>query len=166
MKNLGSAVRPHGVKGGVIFRTERGCVEEVFLKDMLKPGITVHLFLSGQGRRKKRVILENIIFGKKIILYFQGYPDRNSVERLLPFELRVEADERCSFEDLRGFTVFSQGNGDEVGKVVSVGNNGVQKILEIRGKVNFDIPWVPQFVEKIDRVEKKVFVWVPEYDEA
>ena len=165
MKNLGRVVRPHGLKGGAIFRGINDCSEE-FLKSKLKRGSIVYLFLLAKGGTKKKVVLEKAIFGKKIILHFKGCSDRNALEKLLPFDLKIEEDEQGLVENLTGFTVCSQKNGETVGKVVSMGSNGVQKILEIRGKENFDIPWVPQFVEKVDKVEKKVFVRIPEYEQA
>ena len=161
MKSVGKATRPHGLKGGVIFQAWSGCGEE-FLKRALKPGSVVYLSLLEEGGREREIALERIIFSKKILVYFQGYSDRSAVEKLLPFELMVED----SSEDLKGFAVYSQESGEEVGKIASIGSNGVQKILEIRGKENFDIPWIPEFVKRVDKMEKKVFVYVPEYEEA
>ena len=165
MKNIGSVFRPYGLKGGVIFRGLENYSEE-FLKENLKPKSVVYLFLLEKDEEKKRAVLRKVIFGKKIILYFQGYDDRTSLEGLLPFELKIEMDKEGLLEDLLGFTVLSQKSGEEVGKIISIGSNGSQKILEIRGKENFDIPWVSEFVEKIDKAEKKVFVNVPIYEQA
>ena len=164
IKNVGGALRPHGLKGGAVFRPERDCSEE-FLKKRFKKGSVLYLSLLERSKEKKKVVLEKITFGKKIIVYFQECSDRNAIEKLLPFELGIEVGDE-QIVDLKGFMVYSQESGEKVGTVVFVGSNGVQKILEIRGKENFDIPWVPQFVEKIDKVEKKVFVYLPKYEEA
>ena len=160
MKSVGKGTRPHGLKGGAIFRPHGDCSEE-FLKSALEPGSRVFLSLLEREGEGREVVLERAIFSKKIIVYFRECPDRNAIEELIPFELEVDVKEE--FEDLRGFAVYSQKTGEEVGTIISVGNNGVQNILEVRGKENFDIPWVPDFVERIDKIERKVFVRVPEY---
>ena len=110
MISAGRALRPHGLKGGAILRSD--CSEE-FLKDSLRPGVTVYLSLLEQGGRGKRIVLEKVLFGKKMIVYFQGYSDRNAIEELLPFDLSVEGDEPL---DLRGFTAYSRENGEGGGQ--------------------------------------------------
>ena len=165
MKSLGKAFRPHGLKGGVIFRVDGGCPDE-YVREQLTPGAVVVLVpLDGAGPEVSAMV-ERVIFGKKILLYLEGYGDRNAIEGRLPFELRVERAEGDFPDDVLGFRVYSEQTGEEVGSIAAIGSNGVQDIWEVRGRENFSIPRVPRFVKKIDKEGKKVFVWIPEYEEA
>ena len=163
---LGEVIRPHGVRGGMTF-IPKSDFKKNLLQQMLKPGASIER-LSKSDNSRQVEILEKVVFGHKIILYFQGLINRNHLEKLLPFTVCIKEETISPWEwpasEWIGFQTYSYQNGSLVGQVTAVENNSRQDILEIKdGKNKFLIPRVPKFVKHIDKEANRMMILVPEW---
>ena len=82
---LGSATKPHGIKGGFQFNLFN-TVESV-----LKKNEVISIFpkspASTIAKEGLEIKIENIHFGNKVICYLEDITDRNIVEEMLPFTI-------------------------------------------------------------------------------
>lgn len=167
---LGVCRKPHGIKGAFDFHLDN--TDE----SVLDNGVEIHLVpidskssIPPEGKSFK---ISEISFGNKVITYLENVNDRNEVESMLPFEIYIDRaflppleDGEYYLQDLIGLTVVDVESDKEVGKIRDLLDNGVQTILEIRGKMNFEIPLVDAFVKEIDFENRKIFVLLPDIDE-
>jgi len=164
---LGICNKPHGIRGGFSFILENS------QDSVLENGMRVFLFpksaASSISENGEEYIIEKINFGNKTIAYFKGVSDRNIVEAMLPFEIKLPreefpepAEDEFYVSDLIGMEVLEHGTDEPVGKVVKYYDNSVQTILTIRGKgESFDIPFIENFVPEIDIEQKKIWIVIP-----
>ena len=153
---LARSSKAHGIKGEAklhLFNQEDSC---------LKNGLEV-ILKSQQGLRN--VTIDSVRIGVQTIIKFKNINTRNELESLLPFELYVDKESlppleanEYYYKDLIGCRVFDFENTDYVGDVKDFFDNGAQVILEIQGKDQFLIPFVPQIIETFDVIKKEVFV--------
>ncbi|OIQ16350.1 MAG: 16S rRNA processing protein RimM [Bacteriovorax sp. MedPE-SWde] len=164
---LGVCNKPHGIRGGFTFVLENS------QDSVLSKGTSVYLFpsspassISSEGEEHK---IEKISFGNKTIAYLKDVTDRNVTESMIPFEIKFPRDQFPEAEegefyiaDLVGIEVLEFGTDELVGKVSDYYDNSVQTILTIRGaKQSFDIPFVENFVPKVDVEARRIWVVIP-----
>ncbi len=171
MKNLddnwqtwGLGTKPHGLQGA--------CSLRPLLLEKYLPKQGDEILLVPEGKRNdlpkngKKYIVERVIVGHKIMVWFQGIEQRDQILAILPFRLMLPKEVCRDFQkdqkNLLGFTALD-GEGNNVGMVESMDHNGVQNILEIRGKKNFALPLVDGFIKEIDVKKKYIIVVVPTY---
>jgi 16S rRNA processing protein RimM len=164
---LGVCNKPHGIRGGFSFLLENS------QDSVLSKGMRVYLFpktpASSIDKDGEEFIIEKINFGNKTIAYLKGISDRNIVEAMLPFEIKLPReefpetqDDEYYISDLIGLEVYEHGSNELIGKVSKYYDNSVQTILTIRGKNgSFDIPFVENFVPEVDLEDGKIWVVVP-----
>ena len=156
----GFATKPHGIKGGVYIRSldrthrppAKGSRVVLFPKSaasLLPPGGEAHT-------------VADISAGPRSVAYLEGIEDRNGIERIVPFDIKVE-HRRKEEADIVGFAVTDEA-GAPVGKVEALGTNGVQRLIEVTSQNGrFSIPWVGAFVKRIDLPKRTIAIEVPEY---
>ncbi len=168
---LGFAFRPHGIKGGFLFKLLNE-QDSVLARDEV-----IYIFPSDPKSTVKtegeRVEIENIHFGNKVICYLKDIKDRNLVESMLPFKIFYPRDkfpklceDEWYVEDLVGLKVFNL-DGYEIGLVDAHYNNGVQTILKVKlVKDNefVELPFVENFFPKVDIENQRITMIEPEYD--
>ncbi|MBT3583724.1 MAG: 16S rRNA processing protein RimM [Halobacteriovoraceae bacterium] len=167
---IGTCHRPHGIKGGFTFSiTEEyaGALENG-IEVMLRP-LNGTSSISAEGKVFKLIDLN---IGHKVMAYLQGVKDRNTAEALVPFNIFLDREIleeklECEYllEDLINFKVESC-DGEKIGSVFGLYNNGAQDVLEIRGENDFDIPFIEHFVKEIIVKEKLIKIVKPEYLDA
>jgi 16S rRNA processing protein RimM len=170
---IASASHPHGLKGEVELRLLNDNPEESILDD----GMKVYLYpfnekskLSAVGEEWK---ITKIRFGNKAICHFDGVKDRTQLETMLPFEIYVhredfpepDADE-FYLVDLIDMMVVSP-EGEELGKIESFSDNGMQYLFEVRlvNGERITLPYVDAFFPEVDMEAKKVVMIMPDYTE-
>ena len=168
--NLGKCIKPHGVKGGMVF--------DLINREssILRSGFRIKLHPKSDGSSISSDGLEQVIrsisFGNKVIVYLEGINSRNEIEELIPFEVCVERkdfpnlpDDEYYLSDLIGFYVYDK-NGEQIGEVLSIGSNGVQNILNVGKKGEkdfFEILIIDNFIHNIDFLRKKIIASRPNY---
>lgn len=167
---LGSANRPHGIKGGFLFHLFNP--KESVLKN--KDIITIFPKNSSSSIDKagQEVQIKTIHFGNKVICYLEDIIDRNIVEQMLPFDIfypREKFPELSSDEiyirDLIGLKVINQ-SGEEVGHVTSQYDNGAQVVLKLKvGNQFMELPFVENFFPNVDLENQTITFIAPEFDE-
>ena len=166
---LGTATRPHGIKGGFLFKLINS------QDSILKKGSVITIYplndSSDISKDGKDIKIEAIHFGNKTICYLNGVKDRNIVEAMLPFSVhypRSEFPELKSGEwyldDLVGLNVFNL-DGVEIGKVDSFYDNGAQSVLclKLKGQ-KLELPFIDAFFPYVDIEKNKIVLNEPEYD--
>ncbi|MBK26338.1 MAG: 16S rRNA processing protein RimM [Halobacteriovorax sp.] len=163
---LGGCSKPHGIKGAFAFHlynTEdsvltKGSKVLLYPKDGSK--------VSKEGEEHE---IASIAFGNKIIVTLKEVKDRNKVEEMIPFSIHFKKSDlpepeegEFYLEDLIGLKVISEATGEEVGRVSSHYDNSAQIVLVIRGKQNFEVPFIDNFVKEIDLEAGTVQIVVPE----
>ena len=163
---LGEALRAHGVRGGILFRLFSGP------KTILQKGMTVTLLprdkTSLLPEKGKVFFLSRLSFYPRIIVYLEGVTTRNEVESLLPFDLFLPRKDfplphkdELYLTDLMGLSVLDHQTKEEIGSVRGFFDNKAQLILEIRGKINRDIPFLDFFFPVIDLQSEFLEVRIP-----
>jgi 16S rRNA processing protein RimM len=154
---LGACKNPHGIKGGFslfLFNTE---------ESVLSQGTQVTLkgeqgsSLSGDGQE---FTIDKIQFGNKVICYFAGITDRNTVEAMLPFTLWVD---RSTFPETKEGEYYLT----DMGVLKECYHNGEQTVFVIEtpnGEI--DLPFVENFFPFIDMENGVVEIIFPEYLEG
>ncbi len=174
MKNLiklGGCRRPHGIKGGFLFYLFSG--QETILKRGMEVTLVPENFASVLPREGQKHVISNLVFGAKIIAYLKEVSSRNQVEALIPFEILLPREDFPVLEesefylsDLLGLKVVDHRTKEEMGTVKGVSDNTVQTILEVRGKINIDLPFVDSFFPAVDLELKFIEIIVPEVIEV
>lgn len=163
---LGTATRPHGIKGAFVFNLEN--------KDnsVLQKGVTFFAKpLNGSSIAKpgKELTVKSISFGNKVFAYLEGVDNRNVTEEMLPFEIYVDRstlpeteEDEFYMADIIGLDVFDIEKDQVVGKVVKYFDNGAHIVLntKVNGK-HVDIPFVDQFVKLVNLEENRVECLIP-----
>ena len=167
--DIGFCTKPHGIKGGFVFVLSN--VQDSALEYVK----TIYLFPRDSSSSLKQsgetFKITKISFGNKVIAYLQGVVDRNTVESMIPFDIKID---RASLKDLDscelyvfdliGWDVFEYGSGRLIGKVINSYDNGAQTVFVVQGKAqSFDIPFVESFVPVVDKDKRLLHVVIPEY---
>ena len=171
---LGVCHKPHGIKGGFSFILENPD------DSILKKGMKVFLFpkearssLEDEGECFE---IAKISFGNKTIAYLkrdgEEISDRNIVEDLLPFIIKVPREEfpeldegEIYLSDLLGINVRDLFNDKIIGTVYRTFDNGAQTVVTIKlhsGKL-VDIPFVENFIPVVDIENKEIGVHMPHF---
>jgi len=160
---VGRILRPHGVRGAVVVRVESD-----------RPGRFAEgarLVLETPSKDRREVTVHSCSEHKgDVLVYFPGVLDRETAERLRGSYLLVstrEADLLSDGEfwahDLLGMGVVSE-EGRHLGEVSDVVCRDVQDMLVVRGAdgAEFRLPFVEEFVKKVDPERKVITVKVIE----
>ena len=164
---LGACYKPHGIKGAFTFNLDND------QDSALDAGVRIKLFpVDSRSKLPKEgqdFEIEKITFGHKVMAFLKGINDRNIVEEMIPFVIKIDRDNlpdlnegEVYLDDLKGFKVLDE-NDEEIGRVQGFSDNGMQTIVEIRGFKSFDIPYIDQFVIETNLEEKFLKVVVPDY---
>jgi 16S rRNA processing protein RimM len=84
----------------------------------------------------------------------------NLVEKYIGYDVYFKRDDlnlkenEYLYEDLYDMEVES-GN-KTYGKVSNILDNGIYKIIEVKGEVNFYVPLIEEYVEKVDTTNRKI----------
>jgi 16S rRNA processing protein RimM len=167
--HLGVANRPHGIKGGVLFKLFNQ--EESVLKKGSKVTIFPESSKSSVDPKGEQIKIENIHFGNKTICYLEDIKDRNIVEKMLPFSIYFPRDEfpiaksdEVYIDDLIGLTVIDI-DGYEIGKIISFSDNGFQVILKVKLEgQTIELPFVENFFPHLNLEAGKITMISPEFD--
>lgn len=167
---LGTSNKPHGIKGGFLFKLEN-TTDSVLSK---KSKITLFPLSAASSIDKAGEVFEiaNIHFGNKTICYLKDITDRNIVEGMLPFSIHYPrslfpqtAEDEFYVNDLIGLKVLNT-QGHEVGRVEGQYDNGVQTVLKL--KINnqiIELPFVENFFPEVNMEKRTITFIPPEFDE-
>lgn len=159
---MGRVAAPFGIKGWVKVQP--------FSDD---PG-TLMDFASwriGRGAEHRQYSVETVQdHGKAMVAKLEGIDDRDKAYALRGMEISVArsslpppADDEYYWSDLIGLTAINR-EGIELGKVESLMETGAHDLLVIRGKREYLIPFVGQFVGKVDVAGGQIEVdWGEDY---
>jgi 16S rRNA processing protein RimM len=155
---LGFCNSVHGLRGGLKLTLENP--EE----SVLKKNGRVTLFpkndkssLSSEGKEFK---ISNIVFGHKVMIYFEGIDNRDEAESITPFTLKVAREDFPHTEedefylvDLVGNEVFDHKDGQLLGKIEEYYEHPGQMVVIVKnaekGKT-WELPFVEAFFPKVE----------------
>ena len=159
---LGYISKPHGIKGGVIFKPSD--IDSRTLRDGLQ------VYLTDEKGEEIIKEVQTVSYGNKIILHFVDIFDRNQAELIIGKSVEVlktvllDSLESNEFllSDLIGFEVFDQGG--SLGKVFAFSSNGAQDLIRIKNKSGkfMDLLFIQDFILELDIGGKKIKLNVPE----
>ena len=160
---LGYISKPHGIKGGVIFKPY-----DVDSRT-LKKG--VHVYLTSEDGAELLKEVQSVSYGNNIIVNFLDVIDRNhaeqvvgkNIEVLKTFLLNNLANDEFLLNDLIGFDVFDQ-SGRTLGEVSAFSSNNVQNLISVKNKSGKyrDLLFIQDFIIELDFEGKKIQLNVPE----
>ncbi len=148
--NIGKIVNTHGLKGELRILSKFKYKDRIFKKDM-------KLYI---GKNKTEFTINTYRFHKIFdMVTFNGFNNINDVEYLKgeyvfinEDDLNLNEDEFLS-EKLIGFKVFI---GDkDVGTVTEIIDTGANEVIKVN---NILIPYVKDFIKKIDKENKILYV--------
>ena len=153
---LGFCHSVHGIKGGLKFWPENS------RESVLKKKDIVTLFpksdKSSLPEKGKEFEISNIVFGHKVMIYFEGIQDRNAAEDMIPFSLKIPResfpeieDDEVYLVDLVGSDVFDHVSGGLLGKIERYYEHPGQMVAVIRMEEGtLELPFVENFFPKIE----------------
>lgn len=105
---------------------------------------------------------------KGYVLKLQGVDDRTEAEKLqgafveIPFSIfKSQPGENIYLMELKGFMVVDRGQ--EIGPVVGFSSNGPQDLLQVdKNGALYDIPFVTDFLIRIDWQTQRIYMNLPE----
>lgn len=165
MIKIGFTKKTHGLKGEL-----KAQVEPHFLEDFLKAKT---VFLEIRGKHVPYFV-ENIRPGNDLIVKFEEVDKPEQAQAigskeiflrekdiLLDEEREIPIDD-SGYGFCKGFALIDQTAG-EIGKILTINElpQGEMAVLEYKGR-EILIPLIPQFVHKVDKRDKKVFVNLPD----
>lgn len=160
---VGRIIRPHGIRGAVIVEAESDW------PDRFSAGSS--LLLETAPGRYDRVVVESTSTHKgRLLMSLRGVTDRNSAGGLKGRNLFIHACDAAPLEDgeywaheLVGMSVADK-DGRELGKVTDVICRAAQDLLVLvdGAGVEFQIPFVEEFVREVDAGRKVITVKVIE----
>ena len=160
----GYGSKPHGIRGACTLRPLS--LEQYFPQR----GDTVLLLpesaTSCLPKGGREYVLRQMIRGHKIMAEFEGIEDRNRILEIIPFKLMLPKDTLGHVYDHRKNLVGLKAvdsEGKTLGIVERMGHNGVQDIIEIKGKESFALPVVDQFIKDINIEKNHIVVVRPSY---
>ena len=164
---LGECSKPHGLKGGfsVALYNYEDSVLSKGLEVILRPKNS-NSKLKNEGEIHK--ISQMSFSPKKAIIYFGSEIDRTRAEEMIPFELCVgrdifpELDDEFYVSDLIGLEVYDHLTQKKLGVIKDFYDTGAQIVLEIRGIVNTDLPFIDNFFPVVDIESRRIEVIIPE----
>ena len=153
---VGFVRRPHGVKGELLFSLETDFPERLIKGERFYLG-EEHLEVTIRSRRNHT---------QGLLLTFEEFPDKSSVERLhnVPVYSRVtempELPEGKLYQhQLIGLSVLEE-NGESVGtltQILATGSNDVYIVRDDGGK-EILLPAISDVVRRVDLDEKRIIV--------
>lgn len=160
---------PHGIKGGA------NVITTSFKDTILKSGMNVFLAKSDDDSKNSLSYeIEKVTIGNKIIVYIKGINTISHLEQLIPCNIYVSRDlfpavsnDEFYWIDLIGCQVFDFELQQIIGEVCELYDNGAQSVFVIKDTAGslIEIPYVKQFVKKIDIENKRIEVIGPKYIE-
>lgn len=164
---MGGCSKPHGIKGAFSFHLYN--TED----SVLRKGSKIYLMPkdgSSISKNGEEFEISTIAFGNKVIATLKNVDNRNIVEEMLPFSIFYKksnlpkTDENEFYlEQLVGLEAIDFVTGEKVGRITDYYDNTAQLILVIKGKENFEIPMIDNFVKEIMIEEGKINIVVPKY---
>lgn len=167
---LGKCIKPHGIKGGVLFYSFSP-------KTTLQKNQKISIFPlspnSSVDSDGEVFEIESLSKGPKYILYLKGINNRDVIEKMLPFSIQISRENLAEpvnkdefyLIDFIGMEVFEHQKGNKVGHILSSYSNGPQEIFVIKSDDGelIDIPYVKTYFKKIDWKSKRIEVVLPQY---
>ncbi len=162
---VGKIKEAHSLKGEVYFLIFSG---EAAWLDQLKAQSVQLVDESGDRPKKTIKILKYRPHKKGFIAFLEGVTDRTQAEGLKGYILKVPGEfltsspgEDIYLSEVSGFSVVS--NGQSIGVVTGFSSNGAQDLIIVKNKTSeYDIPFIKEFIDKIDFEGKKIFMSLPE----
>jgi len=165
--NLGSARKPHGLKGDVEFWTASG--NDTYLekgsKVWLYPMDGSQLPIEG-----KEFAIEQIRRGNSVLIKFAGIIDRTALEKLLPFEVYSSREDFPDLEEGTFYVVDMIGlktlnaEGEVIGKIADYYETPAQIVFTVALKngERLELPYVDNFFTDVDIEAGTIRVHLPE----
>ena len=169
--HLGWCRRPHGLKGGLFCSLSSG--RESILKKGMKVTLIPENSSSELPAGGKCYQIRDLRLEPKGVIYFDHVFHRESAQALLPFGIFLGRQDfppleegEFYFNDLLGLTVIDSTTKEKIGVVKGISHNTAQGVLEVRGKVNRDLPFVEVFFPTVDWEKGIIEMVVPEIIES
>ena len=142
---IGYISNTHSLKGDMILKSKHSKTEEI-----LKTGRTIYI------ENNKFTLTKALPYKGNYLIHIDDLNDINLVENNIGKNVFIEKEPNEFFiEDLIGYKVIS--NNKEYGTVKSFIKTNTY-ILEIAYKKSYMIPYVDEFIIKIDNDAKKIYV--------
>lgn len=159
---VGKIKQAHSLRGEVYIL--------IFSKDISWLKKVKNILLVQNSTEKNVQVLKSKPFKDGFIATLENVTDRNMSEALEGSEVWIPADLLKSNPDetpylieIQNFKVIDKTLGD-IGTIIEFSSNGQQDLLVIKSKDNldFEVPFVDDFVLKIDSENKTIFTDLPE----
>ena len=168
---MGNCRRLHGIKGEFVFNLINK--ESSILKSGMD--LSILSLTDNKIRDEKKFKLSNVRFGNKVIAKIDGIDDRETAEKLVPFEIYVNRElfsklneSEFYLNDLIGFEVINKDSNISIGTIDRYYHNGEYDIAVIRHKngEDLDIPLIKPFISEINLKEKTVEMMMLEGEQS
>ncbi len=148
--NVGKIVNTHGLKGELRIISNFRHKKQVFKKGMI-------LYV---GKKKEEFTINTYRFHKIYdMVTFDGFNDINEVEYLKGLNVYINEDDLDLGSEiysgkLIGFKVINEGN--EIGTITEIIDTPANEVIRVNSDIL--IPYVDEFIEKIDIDKKEIYV--------
>lgn len=149
---IGKIVNTHGIKGEIRVISDFELKEKVF-----KPNTTIYI-----GKEKEEAKIVSYRQHKMFDMVFLD--NKNDIDEVLKYKEKYVYIKRKSLdledneyllEEIVGFEVIE--DKDLLGKIAEIVYNNKQVLLKVSGEKEFFIPFVKEYIIKVDNITKKVY---------
>ena len=149
---IGKIVNTHGIKGEIRIISDFELKEKVF-----KPNTTIYI-----GKEKEEAKIVSYRQHKMFDMVFLD--NKNDIDEVLKYKEKYVYIKRKSLdledneyllEEIVGFEVIE--DKDLLGKIAEIVYNNKQVLLKVTGEKEFFIPFVKEYIIKVDNITKKVY---------
>lgn len=149
---IGKIVNTHGIKGEIRIISDFELKEKVF-----KPNTTIYI-----GKEKAEAKIVSYRQHKMFDMVFLD--NKNDIDEVLKYKEKYVYIKRKSLdledneyllEEIVGFEVIE--DKDLLGKIAEIVYNNKQVLLKVSGEKEFFIPFVKEYIIKVDNITKKVY---------
>lgn len=166
---IAKIISPHGLQGGATI------ISPSFRETILKKGLKVFLCKANENLHDSNLFeIEKVNIGNKIIVYFKNLNSINQLEKIIPCNIYLPKESfpvlsgaEYYWIDLLECQVFDQEKNQIIGTLSNIYENGAQSVFVIKKTdgCDIEIPYVNQFVKKIDIDKKIIEIIEPKYIE-
>ncbi|MBC7464717.1 MAG: 16S rRNA processing protein RimM [Bdellovibrio sp.] len=161
--HIGKVYDAHGIRGDLVIL--------VFSGDNSWVDTLENLNLVHNGQTKSFKVLKTRPHKKGFVCQLEGFDNRNIAEDFIGSEVWVDADlfisddgESLFLKEILNFEIIDAKEGS-IGLIESFSFNGMQDLLVIKkagAKAPIEIPFIKEFVTKLDNINKKIYMELPE----
>ena len=160
LRSVGQFSKPHGIKGEISLITQIGVSDGNEYVVCKMDGILVPFFIESKRWKSDNIQLLKLcnIDDEKAAKKFIG------IDAFIPKnEGDKDDDDEITWDDLIGFEVVDDGNGNIIGNIIDIDDSTANVLCKLsRGNKEYIIPLANELITEVDVANKRLCIILPD----